>query len=121
MSKVYKCIQPTIPKAENAVFTEESPNGKLEFETWYQDDEIVEMEHRYRNTASGDSGSGYFVSQDDEDGHIRSTIVAVASGSKDIFKAHRKTTKCTGYATKLTDEMIAWIKEKDPIHMYRSI
>lgn len=121
MSEVYKCIQPTIPKADNAVFTEESLKGKLEWETWYQDDEIVEMEHGYQKTASGDSGSGYFVFQDDEEGHLRATIVAVHSSTKDIFEAHTKTTKCRGKATKLTDEMIAWIKEKDPIHMYRSI
>ena len=90
---------------------------------WHQDEKIVEMEHGYRQYALGDSGSGYFLDQDTEEGtpisgvsHLkRATIVAVLSGGALIFTPKTKGMKCRGYATKLTDEIINWIKEKDPI------
>ena len=116
VSKIYKCIHPIIPKADNALFIKESPNGKLIFDSWQQDEEILEMEHGYQHSSHGDSGNGYFVQRKDSEGRIRSTIVAVNSGGRNIFNPLTKTTKCRNYATKLTDEIIAWIKEKDQIH-----
>ena len=112
--KHYKCMNPRFPTADTAIFVK-TKNGELELRGMEQEEPYVDIDNLpkvYWNAASGDSGGPVMRRIADSNGEERLVIVAVmAIGSKNSIMP--LTTKCISKASKLTEEVVKWIKEID--------
>ena len=117
MQHVYKCVKPILPVAKTLVF--QSTDGGIsmrylekDYDTWNKDD------IGYTQPATGDSGSPYMVKRRGRGGKFRYTFVATVSSYQTFgnqaagtyMKGRR--TQCRENASKLTKEILAWIKHK---------
>ena len=119
---IFKCIVARPPKARTAVFSGSNAFHKLEFLQFEQDDEHPYYdESPYLEALPGDSGSGFWTESFVQVPlSYRNTIVGVLMGSytlkplSDFSPPNDPNAKyqCRMFATKLTDEIIAWIKGK---------
>ena len=125
MRSYYKCIVPRLPKTEIAVFLRFS-DGKLEFQGMVKDKSHIEYEKRegypniYNNVAHGDSGGPIMTDVSDMMGEKRYVLVAVTSrgfGIRGLDKRELTTepvkTKCIADGSKVTEEIVRWIKKVD--------
>ena len=105
---IYKCIQGKAPRAWNAIFVEKR-DASLTFKAWFQD-ERAETDSGYVATAPGDSGSPIWIENNDINGVITRTIIAVLEGGHDSnhFSTNIRR-QCRDYATKVSEEVVDWI------------
>ena len=111
--KHYKCMNPRMPTAETAIFVK-TKNGELELRGMEKEEPYVDINNPevYWNGAGGDSGGPVMRRIADSNGEERLVIVAVmAISSKSSIMP--LTTKCISKASKLTEEVVKWIKEID--------
>ena len=130
LQSVYKCIKPVLPRAVTGIFSK-SQSGDLKFEGHIQDNERPSEEHGHVRTSYGDSGSPYWIPADlfKAIGKSRNrapikdykaTLIAVHSskiGSIKEFSQYSKDKleQCSMKATKLTDPILKWVKERSAI------
>ena len=101
----------------NAIFIEINKVGDLKYHEQVKDPKRPDDEHGYVTPAFGDSGSPYWI-EDDTD---TSTLIAIHRGSvsrKDKSRAfydNDQLWQCRIIVTKVTKEMVDWIREKDAI------
>ena len=113
----YKCVKPILPEAKTLVF-ESSDDGmsmkymkKDEYYDTWDEDEIG-----YTQSAIGDSGSPYMIKETGTGGEAQYTFVAIVSGyfySDQAAGTYMKgrSTQCREVASKLTKEILLWIKQ----------
>ena len=110
LKRVFKCIQPTIPPTNNAIFIKQ-PDGSLKFDIWYAD-ELSETDTGYVDTTPGDSGSPYWTETKTETGIKTYTILAVQN-SRPVKYGNRYSTnqkqQCRNVATKVSQEIVKWV------------
>ena len=113
----YKCIEAIPPTAINAVFLKDE-KGDLEFKTMVKDDEYY-SEQGYNHAGIGDSGSPLWKetypgeTNNPDSGEKRQAVIAVLSSGSglDLVSITDTQDKCPDLATKVTPDIIAWIKE----------
>ena len=121
LQSIDKCVKSIVPRASTYIFsrTLEDKNGdsimleKLEYKGPVQDDA---MKHAsgHVTTFYGDSGSAFWK----YDSSKRAIVVSIAAskvGSKfDPFSpvSENPEMECNNKATKLTEEVVKWIKKK---------
>ena len=128
MRNHYKCIVPRFPKTEIAVFLRLS-DGKLEYQGMVKDESHIDYEKRegyqniYNNFAHGDSGGPIMTEVNDKMGEKRHVLVAVIArgfGIRGLDKRELTTepvkTKCIADGSKVTEEIVSWIKKVDSGH-----
>ena len=121
---VYKCSKPVLPEASTHVFVWDDKRLKMtytglivQYENW-DNDEIG-----YTAPTTGDSGAPYMIHEPDHSGEDRYTFVAVVSHTKTKYNnaPHavgtymRGESQCRTMASKLTPEILDWIKQVDRI------
>ena len=116
---MFKCIEARYPKAYTAIFKllpKRSKKGEqiLDFLHFEQDDDHPYISTAYTVTSFGDSGSPIWT-KSYVNKEYRQTLVAVQSSSRGVDIIEPATKHCRGLATKLTNEVITWIKEKGNI------
>ena len=116
----FKCLEAKLPLAITAIFeTEGSQSGdRLQMKNELRQDH----EHPYLDgeaylaAGKGDSGSPFWIDSFDDDQNYRKTVVAVLEASHgmlyDPLYDPSVTRICRTYATKLTNEILHWIKKK---------
>ena len=117
-----KCIVPRTPSATIAIFTKDA-KGHLEFEGMEQDENYGEHANLlrypdvYLAVGAGDSGGPVMREVTDKNREKRHVVVAVMTngyGIKEVFSPDLSDepfeTKCIAQATKLSEEVIRWIK-----------
>ena len=115
MQSSFKCMKSVTPAARNAVFSEINQGGELKFDAIENDKPRPDDEHGYISTGSGDSGSPYWM--EDENG--AATLIAINRGNlanKDQNKAwYSKDSfwQCRTIATKITENLKQWMQEKE--------
>ena len=128
LQSVYKCIKPVLPRAVTGIFSKTKLQN-LKFEGNSQDDERPSKETGHVRTSYGDSGSPYWIPADlfepigkskSQITDYKATLVAIHSsrvGHKKDFPRYSEDEmeKCRMKATKLTDDIIKWAKEKSGI------
>ena len=121
--KHLKCIVPHTPSATIGIFTKDA-NGDLEFEGMEQDENygahvnLLRYPDVYMAVGAGDSGGPVMREVTDENGEKRHVVIAVMTngyGIKEIFSPDLTDepveTKCIASATKLSEEVVSWIKK----------
>ena len=117
----YKCIKAKIPKAQFAVFLDKSKNDEivdLDF-SFHSQDSHPKNVAGYIQTMIGDSGGPYWTYDRLIENEKRSILVAIHNGkfyhSMDGRNRLSITTdeksQCRMSATKITDDILQWIKE----------
>ena len=111
----YKCIESKIPESKFVIF-EEKDNGRenMDIELKYQSqDSLEENTSGYVTTNHGDSGGPFWTYDTSNDGDERSVVVAILSGGIDdgVDVSTKKDDFCRAGATKITNEILEWIKE----------
>lgn len=102
-----------IPAAITATFVENKA-GNLEWKADEKDDRD-DNESGYISSGKGDSGAPYWTYDNLIENHFRGTIVAIHStGSGTVFLTNEYKI-CRETATKITDEILQWIKVKSGI------
>ena len=120
--KVYKCIKPKFPQAITAVY-ESDERGEIRFTGKYKEDEQrPEEETGYLSTFVSDSGSPFWTETTDWIGRKRATIVALVQGAGKIGAQYDPTVfindeyyQCRMIGTKLTKNIVDWVKKKSGI------
>ena len=112
--KNYRCMNPQIPKANTAIFVK-TKNGELELRGMEKEEPYVDINNSrklYWNVNVGDSGGPVMRTITDSKGKERLVIVAVNALSPEIsIKPYNP--KCSSHVSKLTQEVVKWIKEID--------
>ena len=115
----YKCIQPKIVETRFAVFIEEKKGEELidlEYKYDSQDTRADEASG-YVQTMGGDSGGPYWTTDTLLGKDKRSVLVAIHSDSiKHVPITTEKRYRCRTSATKITDNILRWIKAKSGIN-----
>ena len=118
---MFKCVKPIIPRANNAVFRENHEHPEiLEYIKSFRDPNRPPGEHGHIQLTLGDSGAPYWK----ECSNGNAELVAIHSGSITNIRGQYKsndeylastgnTYQCINYATKMTKEIVQWIKDKD--------
>ena len=118
----YKCIQPMLPRAENAVF-DTMEDGKLNFTGWEKDEALPPTASGYVTGYNGDSGGPFWTKsifktkklfkEPQKEDQERQTIVAVFSSSPNSSPAYSSLVEkqCRMIATKISSNIIRWIKD----------
>ena len=119
----YRCIIPLFPRAKISIFVTDD-NGDLEFKGIKKDPNFIDLSQRgaygnvYNKLAPGDSGGPIMrkIYIDDpkirkENQEQRNVIVAIISSGYGVTE--KRDTKCIDQGTKVTQEMIQWIKKLD--------
>ena len=117
VKEYYKCIEPVPPTAINAVFLKDE-KGDLEFKTMVKDDEYY-SEQGYNHAGIGDSGSPLWKetypggTNNPDSGEKRQAVIAVLSSGSglDLVSITDTQDKCPDLATKVTPDIIAWVKK----------
>ena len=115
LQSVFKCIKAIPPRAMNAIFNEINEDGDLQYHENVEDPTRPDNEHGYVSPSFGDSGSPYWM-EDDTD---TSTLIAIHYGTskkKDKSRGWYDNDpfwQCRIIATKVTREMVDWIREKE--------
>ena len=132
LQSFYKCVKPILPRAVSGIF---SKNRKyifpeqLKFKEHAQDDERPSKESGHVRPSYGDSGSPYWIPAEIFEpisknraplSPYKATIVAIHSskvGPKNEVPKYSEDGKeqCTIKVTKLTDDIIKWVKERSGI------
>ena len=108
-------MQSVLPRATNAIFSEINENGDIKYDEKESDPPRPGDEHGYIATGSGDSGSPYWLK--DETG--AATLIAINHGSmpnrneNSAWYSNDEFWQCRTIATKITEAMQIWIKEKE--------
>ena len=108
-------MKATIPTATNAIFNEINTDGDIKYDTTENDRPRPDEEHGYVSTNSGDSGSPYWM--EDENG--ATTLIAINHGNVKIKKENKAwygndpSWQCRTIGTKITEEIKEWIAEKE--------
>ena len=112
MMATYKCIGSIIPRAQNAIFKVNNL-GDFVYYDKKSDAPRPEDEYGHIETNLGDSGSPYVY---EEDGV--SYLMAIHSNGIDTnefiprgYHNNDPQLRCTGIATKITDDIINWTKK----------
>ena len=116
---MFKCIGPDIPRANTAIFVKErqgvlKPRLRLVGEVF---DEGPSHASGYISTAHGDSGGPYWTTGD-VNKPTRAILVAIHNSGahfKGLAKAGYSEdpyNRCMGFATKITENILRWIKIK---------
>ena len=121
--KYLKCIVPHTPSATIGIFTKDA-NGDLKFEGMEQDENygkhanLLRYPDIYMNIGNGDSGGPVMREVTNENGEKRHVVIAVTTNScgiKETFNPDLTDepieTKCIAQATKLSEEVVRWIKK----------
>ena len=107
-------MNPQIPKANTAIFVK-TKNGELELRGMEKEEPFVDINNSrklYWNVNVGDSGGPVMRTITDSKGKERLVIVAVNALSPEIsIKPYNP--KCSSHVSKLTQEVVKWIKEID--------
>ena len=126
----FKCIKPKLPRAETAVFSINKKHTKdmfwhhnhLKFMEFQKDEDRPDEETGYKVAYLGDSGSPYWVQSKDNKGNKRFTVLAINNGlTNDLFRNNPAEVikdeyyQCRQIATKLTEEIVKWVKVKSGI------
>ena len=122
MQSVYKCIKTIIPKASTHVFSQDQQTGSLKFENIVIQDESSKDASGYVTTFVGDSGSLYWKT-DSTGRAVAISIVNSKVGPKfEPFSTYSENPKssCNQKSTKLTEDIVRWIKQKSGITMFGS-
>ena len=128
LQSVYKCIKPVLPRAVTGIFTKTNV-GSLKFEGNSQDDKRPSKESGHVRNAFGDSGSPYWIPADlfeplnknrSPQTDYKATLVAILSSKLTYGKdfpqySEDEKEQCMMRATKLTDGIIKWAKNKSGI------
>ena len=117
LQKIFKCIKSIPPSAKNAIFNEIDKEGNLEYDDEEEDVSRPDDEQGYVSSALGDSGSPYWMK--DHDGVA--TLIAIHHGGlgktrltkAKVWYNNDPRFQCQIIATKVTKEMLDWIKEKE--------
>ena len=117
-----KCIVPRTPSATIGIFTKDA-NGDLEFEGMQKDENygkhvnLFRYPDVYMAVGKGDSGGPVMRKVKDKNGGKRHVVIAVMTngyGIKEIFSPDLTDepveTKCIAQATKLSEDVVRWIK-----------
>ena len=113
----FRCVEPTFPRARTGVFQKDGQDN-LELKTIVNDDEY-KANYYYRSVAKGDSGAPVSIKtypgtkNDPNAGEERHTVVAVVSqGYRTLLdrEENKPRDKCDFFVTKVTADIIAWIK-----------
>ena len=119
---MFKCIQPKLPKDQNAIFMEKEDNslyfnGENEGQYgWFQDEEISNIATGHISASYGDSGSPYWteVKVDDKS---KPTLLAVQSlqttfvdSIAPAYYSDLAYHQCRFLATKISEGVIQWLK-----------
>ena len=118
-----KCIVPHTPSATIGIFTKDA-NGDLKFEGMEKDENygkhanLLRYPDIYMNAGHGDSGGPVMREVTNKNGEKRHVLIAVMTNSlgiKEIFSPdlidEPVETKCMAQATKLSEEVVSWIKK----------
>ena len=112
----YKCIKAKIPKAQFAVFLDKSKNDEivdLDF-SFHSQDSHPKNVAGYIQTMIGDSGGPYWTYDRLIENEKRSILVAIHSnydGNDRLSITTDEKSQCRMSATKITDDILQWIKE----------
>ena len=110
----YKCIRAKIPESQIAVFAERNTYSVIpDLEFKYNDkDSTPDTMAGYLQTRSGDSGGTYWTYEAVNENIKKSILIAIHSSSHDNIKISTdKASQCRIMATKITDDILQWIKE----------
>ena len=121
LQSIYKCVKSIVPRASTHVFSRTLDDKqqvlikfeKLKYKGPVQDDEIKHASGHV-TTYSGDSGSPFWK----YDASKRAVVVSIVSskvGPKSDPRSplnKNPEMQCNNKATKLTEEVVSWIKEK---------
>ena len=124
LQRVFKCVKPIIPRANNAVFLETSAYPViLEYVTSIPDPNRPNDEHGHIAISTGDSGAPLWR----ECNNGKAELVAIHKGSinnkyspsgqymhdDEHLASLGLTFQCRNYVTKLTKDMVQWMTDKD--------
>ena len=114
---VYKCIRSIIPTASTYVFSLDPQSDSLKYEKIVNKDEAPKDASGYVTSYVGDSGSLYWKTEDPGRA-IAIAIVSSKVGPK--FEpvaqfSENPELQCNQKATKVTEDIVQWIKEKSNI------
>ena len=111
----YKCIESKIPTSTFVVFEKKDDQGEnIDIELKYQNqDSLEEYTSGYVSTNHWDSGGPFWTHVTFHDGQERSVVVAILSSGIDdgVDVSTKRDDFCRGGATKITNEILKWIKE----------
>ena len=115
MQSFIKCIQSTLPRAENAIFAESSEGNLFYRRIEYDFERELNNESGHIVTRPGDSGSPLWTTQE-VGNEKRAALVAVVLGgtrsnNDHVFGEYLKDPKeqCRNYAIKITRDMRDWL------------
>ena len=124
MKSINKCIKSRVPRASTYLFSrtlqtktlrnKNKDYEKLEYEEVAEQDDEIEGASGHVTTFSGDSGSPHWK-YDALDRAIVVSIVSSKVGPKSDPRSRvnkNPEMECTNKATKLTEEVVSWIKAK---------
>ena len=125
----YKCIEPTFPRAINAIFLKDG-KGDFELKAMLKDDEY-KSPGGYNLGGFGDSGSPLWNTtypagaNRPDSGEQRHAVIAVYTLGAGLASVSITgiQDKCADMATKVTSDIIAWIKkanEETPIEAFQA-
>ena len=121
----HKCMVPQVPRATIGVINR-NRNGDLHVRGMLQDESFFKYENiglprykdiSYRITGKGDSGGPVMKTIIDKSGVKRLVQVAVISGGS-IIGIPDIESKCFDQVTKLTEEVVEWLKELEKGNYY---
>ena len=120
---VFKCLKPKLPVARTLVLFISKDDETLTFEQVVQDYEPPKHETGYMSVFTGDSGAPcMFSAKEQNSGQLSKAdqyafVAIVVGGLTFNNEAHGSYTKdrkyqCRSIATKLSEDIVAWIKRK---------
>ena len=116
----YKCIKPKIPETQVAVFVEKLTNERetvLDYEHDRQDT-YGDDTTGYVTPLSGDSGGPYWTYDRLNANDVRSVLIAIhISGEDSTDISSDKYAQCRIKSTKITDDILRWVKDKSGISL----
>ena len=119
---VYKCIQTIIPRASTHIFSQDQQTGNLKFEDRVVQDDAPNDASGYLTIYVGDSGSLYWKESSGK--AVAIAMVSSKVGPKfEPFSQYSEDPElqCSQKATKLTEDIVHWIKKKSQIPPTRKL
>ena len=113
--QLLNCIESKNPTSTFVVFEEnDNQEENIDIELKYQNqDALEEYTSGYVSTNHGDSGGPFWTQDIANNGQERSVIIAILSGGIEdgVDVSTKKDDFCRAGATKITNEILKWIKE----------
>ena len=112
---VYKCIKTIIPRASTHIFSQDQQTNNLKFEDQVEQDDVPNANDvsGYVTIYYGDSGSLYWKESSGK--AVAIAMVSSKVGPKfEPFSQYSEDPElqCSQKATKLTEDIVKWIKKK---------